>query len=203
MFLDRSDLDAMMLFNDKAEKLNDNNFTKKITSEGFGVSFHAKKDEPVVVEKRLPIDEEIESFVLTIRLFIQDNEACSIRNLANKTYSKLPDYRKEKTDFIEARDKLNLYLDSTDDSLSITDNGEILKRREIFDTIVYGGLAHANDEKKRKKYKEWMGHPILGPIYEGEFVLILSTILSFLLLFQEMNESLINDYDNCFKSGTI
>jgi len=90
MFLDRNDLDAMMLFNDKAEKLNDNNFTKKITSEGFGVSFHAKKDEPVVVEKRLPIDEEIESFVLTIRLFIQDNEACSIRNLAVKRCAGTP-----------------------------------------------------------------------------------------------------------------
>ena len=203
MFLDRSDLDAMMLFNDKAEKLNNNNFTRKITSEGFGVSFHAKKDEPVVVEKRLPIDEEIESFVLTIRLFIQDNEACSIRNLTSKTYSKLPDYRKEKIKFIEARNELNLYLDSTDDSLNITDNGEILKRREIFDTIIYGGLAHANDEIKRKKYKEWMGNPILGPIYEAEFVQILSTILRFLLFFQEINESLINDYDNCFKSGKI
>ena len=54
MFLDRNDLEAMKLFNDKAEKLNGNSFTKKIISEGFGITISGKKGEPISIEKRLP-----------------------------------------------------------------------------------------------------------------------------------------------------
>lgn len=201
MFLDRKDFDAMILFNEKVDKLNNNRFTE-IISEGFGVNFFIKKDEPTVINKRLPSDEEIDSFVLTIRFFIQDNELSSIRNLATETYSKLPDYRKEKTDFINARNKLNDYLDSPNGSLKIEDNGKQLVPRKIFDTIIYGELAHSKNKYKREKYKEWMSHPILGPILEAEFVLILSNILSCISFLRTINESLINDYDNCFKVST-
>ena len=205
MFLDRKDLDAMILFNEKVDKLNNNSFTKKMISEGFGVSFYEKKGE-LVVEKKLPSDEEIESFVLTIRFFCQNNESSgessSIKKLADNTYSKLPDYRKEKTEFINARNKLNGYLDSPDESLKIYDNGKILTPRKIFDTILYGELAHSN-KAKRTKYNEWMVHPIQGPILKTEFVRILSIILSCISSIQEINESLINDYDNCFKLSTI
>lgn len=200
MFLDRKDLDAMILFNEKVDKLNNNRFTT-IISEGFGVNFFMKNDE-VDIEKRLPSDEEIDSFVLTIRFFIQDNELSSIRNLATKTYSKLPDYRKEKTDFINARNKLNDYLDSPDGSLKFEDNGKQLVPRKIFDIIIYGELAHSKNKFKREKYKEWMAHPIKGQILEAEFVLILSNILSCISFLQTINESLINDYDNCFKLST-
>ena len=206
MFLNRKDLDAMILFNEKVDKLNNNSFTKKITSENFGIRISTKKDETTVIEKILPTDEEIESFVLTIRFFCQDNESSgessSIGKLADNTYSKLPDNREEKIEFISARNKLNEYLDSPDKSLKMSYNGKVLTPRKIFDTILYGELAHSN-KAKRVKYKEWMSHPIFGPILEAEFVLILSKILSCVLFIQTINESLINDYDNCFKLSTI
>ena len=201
MFLNRKDLDAMILFNEKVDKLNNNSFTK-IISEGFGINFFMKKDEDFVLEKRLPSDEEIDSFVLTIRFFIQDNELSSIRNLATETYSKLPDYRKEKIEFINARNKLNNYLDSPNGSLKIEDNGKQLVPRKIYDTIIYGELAHSKNRFKRDKYKEWMSHPIKGQILKAEFVLILSNILNCISFFRTINESLINDYNNCFKVPT-
>lgn len=196
MFLDKNDLKAMKLFNDKTEKLNNNTFTKKITSEGFGITFSAKKDEAVHVEKRFPTDESIEAFLLTLRFFIQDNEASSIRNL-DKIYSKLPDYRKEKSDFQTARKQLNDYLDSPDKSLNINENGKILTNIEIFNIFLYGELAHANEEFE-KKYNEWKANPLLYPLLQGEFINIMSNILRCILYIQELNESLIIDFI-CFK----
>lgn len=196
MFLDINDLKAMKLFNDKAKKLNDNTFTTKITSEGFGITISAKKDEPVNVEKRFPADESIEAFVLTLRFFIQDNEASSFRNLA-KIYLKLPDYRTEKSDFLTVRKQLNDYLDSPDKSLNINENGKILTNIEIFNIFLYGGLAHANKDLE-KKYNEWKANPLLYPLLQGEFINIMSNILRSILLVQELNESLIIDF-TCFK----
>lgn len=139
MFLDRNDLDAMKLFNDKAEKLNNNSFTKKINSEGFGLTIFAKKDGPVNVEKKFPTDESIDAFVLTLRFFIQDNESSSFGNLA-KIYSKLPEYCKEKKEFLNVRKELNDYIDLPDKFLPITENGKTLTNRDIYNTFIYGGL---------------------------------------------------------------
>lgn len=192
MFLDRNDLKAMKLFIDKAEKLNNSNFTKKIISEGFGLTISAKKGGHVKIEKKFPPDESIDAFVLTLRFFIQKRDSSSFKNLA-KIYSKLPDYCKEKINFLKAHKELNDYLDSPDKSLCITVDGKKLTNREIFNTFVYGWLAHADDENK-KKYDSWMANPLAGPLLQEEFINIMSNILRCIFYVQELNESLIIDF---------
>ena len=194
MFLDGNDLKSMELFIDKAEKLRYNSFTKKITSEGFGITISAKKDGNVNVKQKFPTNESIDAFVLTLRFFIQDNESSSFGNLA-KIYSKLPDHCKEKKEFLRTRKELNDYLDLPDKSLNITENGKTITNNEIFNTFVYGGLAHAN-VKHKKKYDEWMTNPLsplAGPILQQEFINIMSNILNVIYYIQELNESLIID----------
>ncbi|VVB88876.1 Uncharacterised protein [uncultured archaeon] len=191
MFLDRKDLEDMALFNDKAEKLRNHNFTKKVT-DGFGVTVSAKEGEPINVEKRFPTDESIESFVLTLRFFIQENEAPSFKNMT-KMYSKLPDYSKEKNSFLNVRKGLNDYLNSPDKQLNISEDGETFTNRRIFEIFLYGGLAHANQAKKRK-YDKWMANPLVGTILQEEFINIICYILRCVLYVQELNESLIKDF---------
>jgi len=130
MFLDRNDLKTMKLFIDKAEKLRNNSFTKKINSEGFGITISAKKDGNVNVEKKFPTDESIEAFVLTLRFFIQDNESSSFGNLA-KIYSKLPDHSKQKIEFLRVRKEMNDYLDLPDKSLHIIENCKTITNKKI------------------------------------------------------------------------
>ena len=197
MFLDKSDLKAMMEFNEKADKLNNNNFTKRIMSEGFGVNFHLGKDEPIVVAKKFPIDEEIESFVLTIRLFTLKQDIPNMDNFAKNIYSKLPDNCKEKTNFISANNILNDYLDSPYDIIKI--DGEEITHRGILNTFLYGELAHVKNDVERRRYKKWMEHDMVGSIYKSEFISVLTNMLRCILFMQEMNNSLINDYDNWFK----
>ena len=194
--LDRDDLKAFVLFNKKAEKLTDNSFTKKIIAEGFGLSLSVKKDCPVNIETRYPNNESIESFVLTLRFFCQNNESSSLRNIA-KIYSKLPYYRSEKIACLNEHKKLNDYLDSYDNSLNIKINTKRFTNREIFDIFLYGGLAHANKHKE-EIYDQWMNNQLLGPILQNEFINILCNVLSSILYIQELNDSLIIDF-NCFR----
>lgn len=53
-----------------------------------------------------------------------------------RIYSKLPDYRKEKSEFLNARKQLNDYLNSSDESLKINENGKLLTNKEIFKTVL-------------------------------------------------------------------
>jgi len=43
------------------------NFTKKISSDRFGITISAKEDEPVNIETRFLTNESIEAFVLILR----------------------------------------------------------------------------------------------------------------------------------------
>lgn len=194
--LDKDDLESLNLFNEKAEKLKSHNFTKKIINDGFGITISSKEDEPVNIETRFPTNESIEAFILTLRFFIQDNEKSSFRNLAN-VYSKLPSYRDEKRAFFNIRNELNDFLNSPDINLKIKLNTKEFSNKEIFEIFIYGGLAHANKDKK-KIYDEWMDNPMLKPITESMFINVMSGILQCILHAQELNDLLIIDF-NCFR----
>lgn len=191
--LDKNDLESLKLFNEKAEKLMNHSFTKKIISDGFGITISANKDEPVNIETRFPTNESIESFILTLRFFIQDNERISFGNIAN-VYSNLPSYQDEKKSFFNIRDELNNFLDSPDKSLNINVNNKVFTNREIYEIFIYGGLAHANKDKK-KIYDKWIANPILKPITENEFINIISGILQCISHVQELNDLLIINFN--------
>lgn len=184
-----NDLKTLNLFNEKVDRLEKNSFVKHIFSQKTGVTISSKKNEEVKIEKRFPEKESIESFVLTLRYFIQDNEKISFRNIG-KIYDKLPDNNQKKDFFQDARNKLNNFLDTPDNQLSIKENDRVLTNREIFDTIIYGELAHTN-ENKREIYKRWMKNPILASIIENEFNVILGAIMNILMYVQNLNDELI------------
>ncbi len=191
MFLDRKDLNDMALFNNKAEKLRNHNFTKKVI-EGFGVTVSAKEGEPIIIEKKFPTGELIDSFLLTFRLFIQERDAIHFDNMA-KIYSKLPDYSKEKTAFLNIHKGLNDYLKSPDKQFKFSENGQTFTNWQIFEVFLYGDLAHINRDKK-KIYDRWMANPLTGTILQEEFINVTSNILRCILYTQELNESLIKDF---------
>lgn len=190
MFLDKRDLEDMDLFNNKAEKLRNHNFTKKV-KDGFGATISVK-NKHVSVEKRFPTDESVESFILTLRFFIQENEASNFKNMA-KIYSKLPEYSKEKTAFIKTHKKLNDFLNSPEESVIIRENGKKLTHGGLFDVFLYGELAHANQDKKIK-YDIWMSNPFTSAVFQEEFINVTSYILRCILYVQELNESLIRNF---------
>jgi len=100
-------------------------------------------------------------------------------------------------EFFNTRDELNDFLDSPDEVLHIKVNNKEFSKREIYEIFIYGGLAHANEVKK-KIYDEWMANPMLKPITENEFINVMVGILQCILHVQELNDLLIIDF-NCFR----
>ena len=187
-----------MLFNEKAEKLQDLNFTKYMFQQKSGVIFSGERvsedsNKFVLKEKVIgPKAESIDAFVLTFRFFYQNNEISSINNLA-KAYTNLNISNTLKNDFHRARIKLNKYLDDPT-QIKIVYNERTLIRREILDIFVYGGLAHAN-KKKKAVYDSWKGMVGFWGIVQNQFHVILVTFFKYVNYFKNLNYRVIKEID--------
>jgi hypothetical protein len=179
---------ALELFNEKAEELFSSTFVKKMFEEPSGVNLsisYETGEEVTNFERKGPNKEEIKSFVLDYRFFIQNNERSSFKNMKDVYSSPLLSTKFEAR-FDSARDVLNKYLDSASKSIPITFNNELSKRRKIIDTFIYGGFAHANEEKELL-FKEWRNIPMFFPIIENEFVYSLIKILEVISFIRNLN----------------
>ncbi len=157
---------------------------------GFSIEISKRKDGlyDLIQERRGPLEEAIDAFVLTIRFFIQDNEAISFKNIAS-LYECTPVNNKIKTDFNNIRKQLNDYLDSNS-GMAITINDETLNHRNILDIITYGNLSHANPQKK-EKFNFWVRSP-LKAMLENDFVSSLTVLFSAIKSIYKLNTIVID-----------
>ena len=185
-------INSLRLFNEKAEKLERLSFIETIRKYNTGFSIKINKREnglyDLIQERRGPLEESIDAFVLTIRFFIQDNEAISFRNIAS-LYECAPVDNQIKSDFNKIRTQLNDYLDSNS-GMAITINEETLNYRKILDIIIYGGLSHANPNKK-EKYDFWVKTPLKAMI-ENDFVSSLAILFSAIKSIYKLNTTVID-----------
>jgi len=188
----KKQINDLMLFNEKATKLESYSFTQIVFNQdtGFTVSLKNIREQPSLeVQRRGPDDEAIDASVLTFRFFIQDNEKSSFQNLAS-IYDALPISEEKKNNFKEARAYINKELDSTS-FLNI--DGMTLTYRHILETFIYGGLSHANENKK-KEYDIWMLNPFSNQIVTNEFVYILGHIFSVIFYMRNLNTEVIKEF---------
>lgn len=179
-------LRSLRLFNEKAEKLSDNSFSRRVFGQESGVTISAAVGQPVVVERRGPDQESIEVFVLTLRFFMQDNEPSSLRNVG-KVYDAALVSSELKARFREARQALSDYLDS--ETYHATQSRR-LTNREILETFVWGGLAHANPQMK-KRYDSWMSLGGFSEVFWNTLVVVLATFMKALAHIHDINAEVI------------
>lgn len=94
--------------------------------------------------------------ILTLRLMLQNNDVVSLGQMT-RLYERLPVASKHKDNFLDARTKINAYLDqNTSPSLVYRrkDPGtgrivhdETLTNRRVLELIIYGDKAHLEAEK--------------------------------------------------------
>lgn len=107
----QSAVQALKLFNEKADKLERLSFTQKIFSEPSGVKIYWRQGEAFRNELVGPDEESREAMLLTLRFFVQDNEQSSFRNIA-EAYNALPVDPSLSGEFHNIRKQVNEFLDS-------------------------------------------------------------------------------------------
>ena len=183
------ELYPLKLFNEKAEKLLNTRFVRYLQeTRKLSVTISAEKGQEVKVTRILPDQDAIEAFVLTFRFFIQGNEKSSFRQLSKK-YEVLPISSELKKNFNDWRNGLNDYLDK---KISIKIYDKHPSRRELLDIFIYGGLAHANPQKK-VIYDKWKKLDIVYGFLEAEFCGILEVVLRAILSVADINKKAIEE----------
>lgn len=186
-----SDLAPLKLFNEKAEKLLNTRFVKYLQeTRKLSVGFTFIRGQEPITERNLPDQDAIDAFVLTFRFFIQKKEASSFRNLA-KVYKTLPISVKLKNSFFNWRNGLNDYLNK---KINCTVDGLTPTKRELINTFIYGGLAHA-DTKLKPLYHKWKADMYVYPILETHFCSILETVLRVIENVAEINKKAIAEIE--------
>ena len=212
-------LETLQLFNEKAETLNQ---YKRFMASLPGRKIEFKQSPETWVKSQVTVEgpdyESIAACVLTIRFFIQDNEAVSFRNM-KAVYDELATSQENKNDFNQIRDKLNNYLDSdspfvkpatnanpewilaSDMNETFTelfnvslDSGNKLTKREILEWFLYGEYAHANKDKK-EKLKQLLSSSVSAAFANYIFTGILIQIMRCIFAVAEINQDVISEME--------
>jgi hypothetical protein len=141
------------LFDEMAGVLLGSRFVERVFSETIGVKLTWERDAPITAVIDGPDEESVRALVLTVRMFIQDGDGISFREM-REIYDEPSVPAELRSRFYVYRDGINEFLDAPPAGISLNHNGQDLTRRQILDVVVYGGLSHANP-RKRATYEQW------------------------------------------------
>jgi len=179
-----AELYMLKLFNEKADVLQSRHFTGSLKGSGCKILLEQGGD--LKIKRRGPNEEEIAAFILTYRFFTLDQDGMSFSKI-KKIYDRLPVSPEKKELFNSLRNELNGFLDSP----SIVQVGKELTYRHIQQIIIYGGLAHANIEKK-KILDQWMGLPFnMMELIWNEFIYSLGEVEKIICNIKDLNDQVI------------
>jgi len=180
---------SLRLFNEKAAKLGGSNFLQKAAS-GQLVRLKPSLKFPIEVVGNGPNQENIDSFVLTFRFFILDNEVSSFANLS-KVYDSPRISDEHRDAFQMVRRDLNNYLNSP---CTVVEAHGVNTKRKVMNIFIYGGLSHAN-EKLKQMYDKWVNDDSVHPLILLEFVLILRNTWATIDFVRGLNEEVLKSLE--------
>jgi hypothetical protein len=165
--------DVLRLFVRKVEYLESLSFVGALSDPGSKLTMDFTGSSLTGLRFAGPSREQIDAFVLTMRLFMQNNDRISIANVA-KTIEALELPAELKQPFFECRSILNEYLDSP--CSAAPDNPEPTNR-QVLETVMYGELCHI-DAEARQCYLAWTDSPFAARFLEMQFVAVAKGMLS-------------------------
>lgn len=198
----RQALADLQLFNDKVDSLENSGLIRRFADavpevlaefvgpihtvtepDGLTVSIYGQ------IRSRLPDlnDDEVKAFVLTYRLFTQDNDRISIASL-DAIYRAAWMPAEAEARFSEAHTAINQHL-AADTFLLI--GAVALTARKILDVTIYGVLAHTNRQKE-KEFQSWAQAGITGFVW-AEFIIAIKQMLDVLVYLRGLNAAVIQD----------
>jgi len=181
------DIIPFVLFNEKVDRLERCQLTNRMATPKYIVQAEEVMNREWIAFDNISED-DLDAFVLNLRLLIQDRDGFSIRCLA-KLYEKDEVPRDLSEAFEEQRGKWKTYR-STSSLLIKPGGGDKLTNGELFDIMFYGGLAH-QDQRYLNEFIILSKQGAFSAFVFGFFLSSLSTILDVARNIKETNNRLI------------
>jgi hypothetical protein len=147
-------------------------------------------------------EDDIDAFVLNLRLLIQDRDGFSIRRIYKDIYCQenIPIRIQEK--FRRERNKWVDYLNLSSLFLRLGGNNQgNYTNRELFDILFYGGLAHM-DPKQVHLFHIMTKQGAYSALVFSFFLRSLKIILDVVRNLREINKELIKHFESNPEDGT-
>lgn len=140
----------MRLFNDTVNRLRRSKFAHHMATKPTGLTISGRTGEPIKAGIRGPDEDAVNAMILALRL-VKQNDPTSLRRMA-ELYQRLPVKSEHKTNFLDARSKINTYLDQDSELLYERHHrktgkvvySERFTNRRVLDLVIYGERAHTN-----------------------------------------------------------
>jgi hypothetical protein len=195
--------DTLLLFNENADELEKSSFIRDYEKTAI---VHLYNRQPFIYQStrfKGPTNESIKAFVLTLRLFLQNNESISLDNIT-KLYAKLSVDDELANGINELNSKINIFLDAISNfyifhtntaSSNLTTYKCVYTYRNLLNIFLYGKLAHTNNKKMRIMYDDLKNRPYFTKA-EVEFIYALKTYLDTIFLIRDINNKALNKLIN-------
>jgi len=196
-------LDILRQFNRKVDRLEQSGFCRRyeteipnVVAKFQDVKFEKTGDTTFNIVGRIDSwlddfnQDEIDAFVLTFRLFTQDNDRISLHRLSKIYASDWIAGGNARQCFEDARKEFNDYLDS---AATIMFGNNAISIRSIADIVIYGGLAHLNTEKS-EIFDNWAQSGVMGFIW-AEFVAYARHAVETLKYLRSLNAGVLDHID--------
>lgn len=181
-----SDYDRLSLFNKKMDEVDGLGFSRWASEWRLS---RGDANKPTNTKFNGPSRDELRSFVLTFRFFIQQKDICNIDEIT-AVYNKLPEGMIEKQRFMERK---QLYDDFLESDSGFGNEGVSLTNWELIEYLIYGSLAHANEDKAPVVDKWLYYDNRLASLYWTMLTVDLVKVYDFLLFVQDLNKNLLKD----------
>ena len=191
----------LRLFNEKAETLRRGNFKTKVFIEDHGFTMKFGTAQPTIVEKRGADEDSTLALVTTLRFFVQPRDQISFKQMA-ELYNILPVPDEDKRLVKAAHDDVESFLDSLVSGMGLVIDGEKLTNRKLFETFMYGCLAHANTDKRQYYEKRVKNSPVRLMV-ETIFEEIVAALIGVILWFPPTNERAIQRLESTQDSAVL
>jgi hypothetical protein len=136
---------SLTLFNERVERLERTALAKRMATPNYKMDYERMMNREFVSADGVTED-DVDAFVLSLRLLIQDNDGYSIRCLADDIYSDESVPTNLRSRFNAARERWKQHC-AQKSAFKLSGQDSNLENGHTFDVILYGGLAHTNRDK--------------------------------------------------------
>jgi hypothetical protein len=178
----------LTLFNERVDRLLRSDLAERMKNPHYVLSYEKMMNGGWVCWDGVNED-AVDAFVLNVRLLVQDNDGFSIRCLAEDVYTSdmVPLELKER--FANARGKWLEHMDQYTIIKHPCRKGNFTNQ-ELFDVLMYGGLAHANKDKVDMFYTLTRSGAVSAFVF-AQFLSSLRLLLEVVCAIRDVNKELL------------